>query len=63
MRIGTRPDSIGTLHQALDKNAPKPPKSVRNTLNEITAKSGAKPETTRPEPSRCFSVAPMMDWR
>nr|WP_158459118.1 tRNA dihydrouridine(20/20a) synthase DusA [Pseudomonas fluorescens] len=28
----------------------------------MTAKSGYKPEITRPEPSRRFSVAPMMDW-
>ncbi|HGM4963238.1 TPA: tRNA dihydrouridine(20/20a) synthase DusA [Pseudomonas putida] len=28
----------------------------------MTAKSGSKPVTTRPEPSRRFSVAPMMDW-
>jgi len=28
----------------------------------MTAKSGYKPENTRPEPSRRFSVAPMMDW-
>ena len=62
MRIGTRPDSIGTLYQALDKTPQNPRKSVRNTLNEITAKPGSKPETTRPEPSRRFSVAPMMDW-
>ncbi|WP_295482125.1 tRNA dihydrouridine(20/20a) synthase DusA [uncultured Pseudomonas sp.] len=31
-------------------------------MNENTTKSSAKPETTRPEPSRRFSVAPMMDW-
>ncbi|MDO7900651.1 tRNA dihydrouridine(20/20a) synthase DusA [Pseudomonas sp. K1(2024)] len=31
-------------------------------MNENTSKSGARPETTRPEPSRRFSVAPMMDW-
>ncbi|MGV8570081.1 MAG: tRNA-dihydrouridine synthase, partial [Pseudomonas asiatica] len=24
--------------------------------------SASKPQTTRPEPSRRFSVAPMMDW-
>ncbi|MBJ9975304.1 tRNA dihydrouridine(20/20a) synthase DusA [Pseudomonas sp. S75] len=31
-------------------------------MNENTTNSGAEPETTRPEPSRRFSVAPMMDW-
>ncbi|NPA21431.1 MAG: tRNA dihydrouridine(20/20a) synthase DusA [Gammaproteobacteria bacterium] len=28
----------------------------------MTATSGSQPQTTRPEPSRRFSVAPMMDW-
>ncbi len=28
----------------------------------MTAKSGYKPDTRRPEPPRRFSVAPMMDW-
>ncbi|NNB41705.1 tRNA dihydrouridine(20/20a) synthase DusA [Pseudomonas chlororaphis] len=31
-------------------------------MNENTAKSSSKPDNTRPEPSRRFSVAPMMDW-
>ncbi|MDP9522866.1 tRNA dihydrouridine(20/20a) synthase DusA [Pseudomonas putida] len=28
----------------------------------MTVNTGSNPETTRPEPSRRFSVAPMMDW-
>ncbi len=37
-------------------------KSVQKTLNEITAQSRPEAAITRPEPSRRFSVAPMMDW-
>jgi len=58
----TRCRPVAKSQPPLAEIALKTPNPVRNTLNEMTAKSGYKPVATRPEPSRRFSVAPIMGW-